>query len=117
MGHVSDLATPKDFDDLVEASYERPVVLLKHSVACSLSARGRDQFRQLAHDEDVPLYEVIVQYARDVSNYIASETGVRHETPQVFVISQGEVTYHASHSRISVDALRRAAHEAASHAQ
>jgi bacillithiol system protein YtxJ len=67
----------------------------------------------LEGDDDPPLYAIVVQYARDLSNHIAEALGVRHETPQVLLIKDGEAIYHASHYDISTDDLRSAAHSAA----
>ncbi len=112
MAKVTELKTTDDFDKLLYESEERPVALLKHSIACPISARGQEQFVQLELDGDPPLYCVVVQYAREVSNHVAEVTGVRHETPQALILSGGEVAYHASHHRITADALRDAAREA-----
>ena len=38
---------------------------------------------------------------RDVSNAIAEKFGIRHESPQVLVIRDGEVVAHASHFDIT----------------
>jgi bacillithiol system protein YtxJ len=41
----------------------------------------------------------LLQY-RPVSNNIAADLGVTHESPQVLVIKDGQCIYHASHSGI-----------------
>ena len=38
---------------------------------------------------------------RPISQYIAQKTSVRHESPQILVIVNGEVIYHASHSEVN----------------
>ena len=38
---------------------------------------------------------------RPISQYIAQKTSVRHESPQVLVIANGEVIFHASHSEVN----------------
>ncbi len=112
MAQVQELSTRTQVDDLVYESYAHPVAVLKHSIACPISARGQREFVALEEDGDPPLYAVVVQYARDVSNYIAEKVGVRHETPQVLILSGGEVVYSASHFDISSGALREAAQKA-----
>lgn len=113
MAKVTEIKSREDFDRVLEESRQRPVALLKHSISCPISARGQEQFVQLEADEDPPLYAVVVQYARATSNHIAEVTGVRHETPQVMVLADGQVTYHTSHQQITAGALRDAAREAA----
>ncbi len=112
MAQVQELHTPADFDALLDASREQPVALLKHSIACPISARGQKEFVQLEDDGDPPLYAVVVQYARDLSAEIAERLGVQHETPQVLLIADGEAVYHASHYDVEASALRDAAEQA-----
>ncbi len=112
MAQVQTLLNPSDFDALLKASKQHPVALLKHSIACPISARGQKEFVGLEGTDDLPLYTVVVQYARDVSNQIAETLGVRHETPQALIVKDGEAVYHASHYDISTDALRAAAEHA-----
>jgi len=112
MAQVIELASTQDADRMIQASYERPVYLLKHSISCPVSGRGHRAFVGLVEDETLDTYAVIVQYARDVSNYLADALGVRHETPQAILIKDGEAVSVASHYAITTDALRDAAHEA-----
>lgn len=112
MASVRELRALSDVDALLEASHAQPVALLKHSIACSLSARGRQEFARLDGEGDPPLYTVIVQYAREASAYVAERLGLRHETPQVILIKDGAAVYHASHRAVSAAALREAARDA-----
>lgn len=107
------LRSRKDFDDLLERSKRSPVVLLKHSAACGLSTRGLREVEAVHAPGGTPCYVVVVQEARDVSDYVEEQTSVRHETPQVFVFAGGRVTYHRSHRRISRGELLDAIHESA----
>jgi bacillithiol system protein YtxJ len=106
MTDVNELRTGADLDAMLQASHEEPVLLLKHSLTCPVSARGLRVFGEVGHA--APRYLVVVQRARDVSNRIASETGVRHESPQAMVLFRGRAVYHASHYDIDPDALRDA---------
>ncbi len=112
MAHVQELHVTADFDALLTASHTEPVALLKHSTACPISTRGQKQFLQLNEDGDPPLYMVVVQHSRALSNHIAETLDVRHESPQALIIAGGKVVYHASHYDISTEALRSAAEQA-----
>jgi bacillithiol system protein YtxJ len=90
-------------DKLVTVSNERPVLVFKHSNACPISSRAYREMEKLDH---VNLIEV--QTARDVSNEIATLTGVRHETPQVIVLRDGKAVWDASHYDVSAGAVREA---------
>jgi bacillithiol system protein YtxJ len=80
-------------DRLFEQSYEQPVVLLKHSTTCGISSGVYREVGLVAADVNV----VIMQTHREISNAIASRTGVRHESPQAIVLREGKPVYHASH--------------------
>lgn len=108
MAQVQELATQADADAMLDASHDAPVYLLKHSIACPISARGQMEFVGLEGDADPPLYAVVVQYARDVSSYLAETLGVQHETPQAILISKGEAVDVKSHGRIRLSDLRDA---------
>ena len=109
MAQVQELTSTADADAMLQASHDTPVYLLKHSIACPISARGQMEFVGLEGDGDPPLYAVVVQYARDVSKYLAEELGVKHETPQAILIQDGEAVDVKSHHDIRIGALRDAA--------
>ena len=108
MAQVQELATKDDADAMIRASHDAPVYLLKHSIACPISARGQMEFVGLEGDADPPLYAVVVQYAREVSGYLAETLGVQHETPQAILISNGQAVDVKSHGDIRLDGLRAA---------
>ena len=78
--------------ELIEASEAHPVFLLKHSKTCPISAQNKkdtDQFF-VSHPNEVG-YLLIVQEQRELSNKIAEELGVKHETFQLIYLSEGKV--------------------------
>lgn len=80
-------------DSLFARSFEVPVVLLKHSTTCGISAGVYREVGQVAADVNV----IVMQTHRHLSNAIATRTGVRHESPQAIVLREGKPVYHASH--------------------
>ena len=108
MAQVQELSTRADADAMLEASRDAPVYLLKHSIACPISARGQMEFVGLEGDGDPPLYAVVVQYARDVSDYLAGTLGVQHETPQAVLIQDGRAVDVKNHGEIRLADLRAA---------
>jgi bacillithiol system protein YtxJ len=111
MAKVQELQTVADAEAMLDASNGKLVALLKHSIACPISARGQEQFVGLEGADEPPLYAVVVQYARDVSDWLEERLGVRHETPQVILIKNGEAVHHESHRKIKLEALREAIDE------
>jgi len=84
-------------DVLFSASHDKPVVLFKHSNSCGISSDIQYQIG----DMDADVHVVVVQTSRAVSNAIEAKTGVRHASPQAFVIKDGKHIYHASHYGIN----------------
>ncbi len=80
-------------DSLFALSRTEPVVLFKHSATCGISQDVRHQVETINSDVHI----VTVQYGRQISDAIEARTGIRHASPQAFVIVDGKVVYHASH--------------------
>lgn len=91
-------------DNLITDSKQRPVIVFKHSNACSISARAYREMQKF--DGDVNILEV--QSARDISRELADLTGVRHETPQVIVLRDGKAVWNASHFDVTANDLAKA---------
>ena len=101
------LQNKDDLEKMLARSEEETVVLYKHSATCPVSARAQEQVVPLKHE--MPVYSVVVQYARDVSEAAAEALDVTHHTPQVIVIRNREAQKHLSHEGISTDKVREAA--------
>lgn len=100
-----------DIDRLLADSFERPVMVLKHSRSCGTSAQAFDELQDHLSQAspDAARYAVVtVQTHRDVSQALASQLGVRHETPQALVLRNGQVAWHASHFRVTAQAIAAA---------
>ena len=95
-------------DELTESSKQQPIVILKHSLTCPISAAAYDQME--AFDGSVALVEV--QRARELSNEIENRLGVTHASPQVIVLRNGQVVWSASHFKITTDAVADAVRKA-----
>ena len=100
----------EELDRLLAASELRPLLLFKHSHTCGTSVEALDEL--VAHlnggPADAEYAMVTVQTHRDVSNEVARKLGVRHETPQALLISNGRVVWSASHFRVTANAVEDA---------
>jgi len=92
-----------------EESFERPVLILKHSTTCSISAaalgRLERNWKQEAVGELKPYYLDLLRH-RPISGQIATDFGIKHESPQVLIIKNGQTVYHASHFDIKFDTIK-----------
>ena len=89
---------------LIAASEDRAVVVFKHSNSCPISSYAYREMEKF--DGEVNLLEI--QAARDVSNELASITGVRHESPQVIILRDGKAVWNASHYDVKAGAVAAA---------
>ncbi|MDQ3907829.1 MAG: bacillithiol system redox-active protein YtxJ [Acidobacteriota bacterium] len=101
----------KALEGLFARSRVAPVVVFKHSTTCPISARAYRQMSQLDRERVGEVALVVVQHARDVSSEIARRTGVRHESPQAFVLRDGKSVWDASHFDITAEAVESAVTE------
>jgi len=86
------------------ASADVPVFILKHSTACPISAGAKGRVADFLADppENCPaVYLVKVIESRSVSNAIADRLGVRHQSPQLILVKDGQAVWDASHHRIT----------------
>jgi len=105
------LDTPEQLDAALEHSFSRPVLIFKHSLTCGMSAWAYREFEALLGGEALPVDACLVhiQNARPVSSAIAERLRVRHESPQALLVVNGAAAWHASHGRLTRDAMRAAA--------
>ncbi|MFI5160552.1 MAG: bacillithiol system redox-active protein YtxJ [Sphingobacteriales bacterium] len=80
-------------------------IIFKHSIRCSISLMAK---RRLEMDKDhlpeeLPLYFLDLIRNREISNQIAEQFQVHHESPQLLVIKDGECILDQSHGGISLE--------------
>ena len=91
------------------ASKEKPVLIFKHSSRCNISRTSLDRLERNWKDQevgDVQLYFLDLLSYREVSNRIAEEFGVEHESPQVLIIKNEQSAYDRSHFEIDYNQIK-----------
>ena len=97
-----------NIDQLMEIdqqSFNRPQFIFKHSTRCSISSMILTRLERSNAPEHVDCYILDLIKHRDISNKIAQEYDVYHESPQVLLIKNGECVYDESHYGITMDAV------------
>jgi len=107
--HFIRITDTKSFEELTDRSKERPVVIFKHSLTCPISAAAHERMEKF--QGEVALVEV--QRAQALSTEIETRLGVAHESPQIIVLSKGQVAWNASHFQITAEAVAEAVRKAA----
>lgn len=104
---IVELLTVDDLDRFLSGAGDDPILIYKHSVSCGTSGMAFEEIQDLMAGPPIgaTVAVIIVQAARDVSNEVASRFGIRHETPQVLLIQDNRVVWHASHFRVTAEAV------------
>ncbi|OBZ11254.1 MULTISPECIES: bacillithiol system redox-active protein YtxJ [Bacillales] len=95
-----EITSIEEWNNVYEASATRPLVVFKHSTTCPVSANAFQEFNNYLDGkprEDVEYVLVKVIESRPVSNQIAEDTSVKHESPQIMFIEKKEKVWTASH--------------------
>ena len=105
----NNLTDIQQLETIKEESLVQPVAIFKHSTRCSISATALDRFeRNWAKNQDIKdlkLYYLDLISHRDISNKIASEFEVEHESPQILLLKNREVIYNESHYGIDFNEI------------
>lgn len=85
--------------NIKERSYVKPQLIFKHSTSCPLSSIAKVRLESISSDlfSRIEFHYLDLLAYRSVSNYIAEDYAVHHESPQVIIIWEGEATYDESH--------------------
>lgn len=92
-------------EEIKAKSFDKPQVIFKHSTRCSISSMSLNRVESkfdLITDKVDAYYLDLISF-REISNQIAHQFNVTHQSPQVLLIINGECVYNASHSSINVE--------------
>lgn len=98
------LTQSSQIQEIKALSKDKPVMIFKHSTRCSISSMSLDRLVRKWKDVDsnkVTPYFLDLIASRDLSDLVAKEFRVPHESPQVLLIKDGAVIYDNSHYGIS----------------
>jgi bacillithiol system protein YtxJ len=97
------LQSENQLAEIREKSAGRPQVIFKHSTRCSTSAMVKSRLERGRTPDSIDFYYLDLINYRPVSNKIAADFSVRHESPQILLILNGECIYDESHIGITMD--------------
>ena len=97
-----ELVSIDDLDALFRSSEQARQILFLHDTWSPISGAAA---REVSKLDDV-VHLIDVSKRNDLSKAVESRTGVRHESPQLFVISEGHQIWNASHYDIRADDIR-----------
>lgn len=91
-----------EYRDVCSGS-DSSLVFFKHSEICPISLGAYASLAESSYANSI--YMISVQAQRDISDAIALDYGVKHESPQLIVVRDGIAIFDASHGEVVVEAL------------
>jgi monothiol bacilliredoxin len=96
------LTDEAQLDQIKEQSIQQPIVIFKHSTRCVTSIMVKSRLdRETPVDNPIFYYLDLIRY-RAISNKIAADFQVHHESPQILIIKNRECIYDDSHIGINM---------------
>ncbi|RRA90817.1 bacillithiol system redox-active protein YtxJ [Paenimyroides viscosum] len=94
-------------DEIKQASHQKLQLIFKHSTRCIISKMALKNFESdfLLNDVIDAYYLDLIAY-RNISNEIADDFGISHQSPQILLIKNRVVVYNESHEGIDANVLK-----------
>ena len=100
-----DLNNIQQLADIKELSKTRTQVIFKHSTRCSISSMAKTRLERNEQPESGDFYFLDLLKHRSISDQIAEDFSVAHQSPQILLIKNSECVYEESHSGIQMDEI------------
>ena len=97
------LTDDQQLSSIKELSKQKAQLIFKHSTRCSISSMAKNRLERSTPPESIDFYYLDLIQHRQLSQKIAEDFDVYHESPQVLLIKNGECVYDESHSGIQMD--------------
>ncbi|PTX55172.1 bacillithiol system protein YtxJ [Melghirimyces profundicolus] len=111
MAQWKEITTVEEWEQALRRSEEQPVLVIKHSTRCPVSAEAWEEYREFVSGkapEEAEYIMVKVIESREVSNRIAEDLEVQHKSPQAILFRNRKPVWHTSHWHIKTAALEEA---------
>ena len=97
------LASVSQLDNIAAASVGKPQVIFKHSTSCGISRMVLNMITSSYTFESgvMDMYFLDLLSNREVSNAVAEQFQVMHQSPQMLIVKNGVVVAHDSHGAIN----------------
>lgn len=99
-----------DIEAIKTQSQQTPCLIFKHSTTCPISVMAKSRLEKgwnFEEQELMPYYLDLLSF-RQISNFIAEDLKVHHESPQAIIVMNGEAIFDTSHLDISIAELKEA---------
>jgi bacillithiol system protein YtxJ len=97
------LTTPEQLSTILAQSHTKPQVIFKHSTRCNVSSVAKARLEKGPAPANIDFHYLDLIAHRSLSNQIAGELDVYHESPQVLLVQNGQCIYDESHLGIRME--------------
>ncbi len=98
-----DLNNEQQLHAIKELSVVKPQLIFKHSTRCGISSMAKSRLERANQPDSIDFYFLDLLKHRNISNKIAEDFSVHHQSPQVLLIKDGTCVYDESQSGITMD--------------
>jgi len=92
------LESENQIEGLIKESHNKTVAIFKHSTRCGVSRMVLNRFENKSiNSENVIFYYLDLLEYRALSDVLASQFNITHQSPQLILLKNGEVKSHNSH--------------------
>ena len=96
------LTTESQLAAIVTTSFDKPQVIFKHSTRCSISQVVKQRLETGEEPAGIDFHYLDLIAYRSLSNKIAAEMNVHHESPQILLLQNGNCLFDESHLAIRI---------------
>lgn len=100
-----ELTSDEQLKELKEKSTHKYQVIFKHSTRCAISSLVKNRLEKSGQFNDIDFYLLDLLKFRPISEKIAKEFSIYHESPQVLLIKDGKCIYDESHTGITMSEI------------
>lgn len=95
----------EQINDILAASTQKTQVIFKHSTRCIISTMAKQRVEKYS-DSNIDFHYLDLIQNRNLSNTVAEQFNVQHQSPQILVIKNNECVFDESHGGIQIDELK-----------
>ena len=101
------LETELQMEEIKSNSNQKLQLIFKHSTRCIISKMALKQFeKEYDFADQMDLYLLDLLQNRDISNQIATNYDIQHQSPQLILIQNSKAIYNVSHENIEASTLK-----------
>lgn len=94
------LENEEQLQNAIQSSSESPIIIFKHSTRCFISKMALRNFESEFAQNNIKSYLLDLINYRSISNDIARQLEIQHQSPQLLIVSNGKVIHTSTHENI-----------------